>query len=168
MKKRHPMLGIVALVILGVVGGIIFRAGGARAEITMGGTTYQMCSMTVRDFMEDGYVFAAMSTTERSIYTYNYTNARLEAKSYYNMGVPLKVKDGYGAPISIWVYNPTAEEVEIREGKINSISCDVRELLADGVAVSIAGLELNDQTKDEIAAYMNDALKGYNDVCCKG
>lgn len=161
MKKRNPILGIAALVIIGAVAGFMLRNGGAKAEITMNGTTYQMCTMTVRDFMEDGYVFATMSTTDRSIYTYNFTNASLEAKSYYNSGVPLKVKDKYGAPINIWVYNPTAEQVEIREGKINSISCDVQDLLADGVAVSIAGRELNDQTKDEIAAYMNDALKGY-------
>jgi len=161
MKKRNPVLGAAALVILGVIGGVIFRAGGAKAEITVDGKTYQMCSMTVRDFMEDGYVFSTMSTTDRSVYTYNYSNASLEAKSYYNMGVPLTVKGGYGAPISIWVYNPAAEEVEIREGKISSISCSVRELLAGGVEVSVAGLELNGQTKDEIAEYMNDALKGY-------
>lgn len=151
MKKRSSILGIAALIVLGVVAGFVFRNGGAKAEITMNGKTYQMCSMSVREFMEDGYVFAAI----------DYTNASLEAKTYYNTGVPLKVKGNYGAPINIWIYNPTAEQVEIREGKISAISCDVQSLLADGVSVSIAGLKLKGQSKDEIAAYMSDALKGY-------
>ncbi len=161
MKKKHPIIGLVMLVILGVIGGAVFRAGGAKAEITMNGVTYQMCAMTVRDFMEDGYVFSTMSAAGRFVYTYDYSNASLEAKTYYNSGVPLTVKDGYGAPINIWVYNPTAEEVEIREGKICSVSCEPRKLLDGGVTASIAGLELNDQTKAEITEYMGGALKGY-------
>ncbi len=51
--------------------------------------------------------------------------------------------------------------MEIREGKICTIFCEPRKLLDGGVAVSIAGLELNDQTKAKITEYMGGALKGY-------
>lgn len=161
MKKRNPILGVAGLLILAAAGAFVFRMSAAKAEITIGGTEYQMCALSVREFMQDGYSLATMSTTERSIYTYDYSNAELEAKSYYNMGVPMRLKEGSGAPISIWVYNPTPEKVEIREGKINSISCDIPALRASGVTVSIAGLELNGQTKEEVTDFMSDALKSY-------
>ena len=161
MKKRNPVLGIICLLILCGIGFYIFSAGAAKAEITINGKTYEMRTISVRDFMSDGYVFSTMSLEGRTMYTYNYSGAVLEAKSYYNSGVPFKVKGGAGAPIACWVYNPTSEQVEIREGKVNSISCDIQDLLADGVKVSVAGLEMDRQTKAEIKTYMDDTLKGY-------
>ena len=161
MKKRNPILGIICLLILCGIGFYVFSAGAAQAEITINGKTYKMRTISVRDFMSDGYVFSTMSIEGGTMYTYNYSDAVLEAKSYYNSGVPFKVKGSAGASINCWVYNPTSEQVEIREGKINSISCDIKDLLADGVTVSVAGLEMGRQTKTEIKSYMDDTLKGY-------
>ena len=161
MKKRNPILSIVCLLILCGIGFYIFSAGAAKAEITINGKTYEMRTISVRDFMSDGYVFSTMSVEGNTMYTYNYSNAVLEAKSYYNSGVPFKVKGSAGASITCWVYNPTSEQVEIREGKVSSISCDIRDLLAEGVKVSVVGLEMERQTKAEIKSYMDDTLKGY-------
>lgn len=161
MKQRNPVLGVVGLLALAAVAVFVLRLSAAKAEITIDGTTYQMCALSVREFMQDGYSLATMTTTERSIYTYDYSSAELEAKSYYNTGVPMRLKDGSGGPISIWVYNPTPEKVGIRDGKINSISCDIPELLSNGVKVSIAGQELGGQSKEELTGLMNTALKGY-------
>ncbi len=161
MKKRNPILGVICLAILAGIGVYIFQAGAAKAEITINGKTYEMRTISVRDFMSDGYVFSTMSIEGNTMRTYNYSNAVLEAKSYYNSGVPFKVKGGSGASINCWVYNPTSEQVEIREGKVNSISCDIKDLLADGVKVSVAGLEMGTQSKSEIKAYMDGQLKGY-------
>ena len=161
MKKRSPILGVACLLILVGLGVYIFLSGAAKAEITISGKTYEMRAISVRDFMSDGYVFSTMSIEDNTMYTYNYSDAILEAKSYYNSGVPFKVKGSAGASITCWVYNPTSEQVEIREGKINSISCDIKDLLADGIKVSVAGLEMERQTKEELKAYMDNALKGY-------
>lgn len=103
----------------------------------------------------------AMSIEGSTMRTYNYSGAVLEAKSYYNSGVPFKVQGSSGASINCWVYNPSPEQVEIREGKINSISCDIQDLLADNVKVSVAGLKMGEQTKTEIKDYMDGALRGY-------
>ena len=161
MKKRSPILGVACLLILVGLGVYIFLSGAAKAEITISGKTYEMRAISVWDLMSDGYVFSTMSIEDNTMYTYNYSDAILEAKSYYNSGVPFKVKGSAGASITCWVYNPTSEQVEIREGKINSISCDIKDLLADGIKVSVAGLEMERQTKEEIKAYMDNALKGY-------
>ncbi len=161
MKKRNPILGMICLLILVGIGCYIFLSGAAKAEITINGKTYQMRTISVRDFMSDGYVFSTMSVEGNTVRTYNYSNVVLEAKSYYNSGVPFKVKGSSGASINCWVYNPSSEQVEIREGKINSISCDIQDLLADNVKVSVAGLEMEEQTKTEIKSYMDGALKGY-------
>lgn len=161
MKKRSPILAVACMAALAGIGFYIFQAGAAKAEITINGKTYQMRAISVRDFMSDGYVFSTMSIEGNTVRTYNYSSAVLEAKSYYNSGVPFKVKGSTGASINCWVYNPTSEQVEIREGKINSISCDIQDLLADGVKVSVAGLEMGEQTKTEIKAYMDGQLKGY-------
>lgn len=161
MKKRNPILGVICLLILAGIGGCIFLAGAAKAEITINGKTYQMRTISVRDFMSDGYVFSTMSIEGSTMRTYNYSGAVLEAKSYYNSGVPFKVQGSSGASINCWVYNPSPEQVEIREGKINSISCDIQDLLADNVKVSVAGLEMGEQTKAEIKDYMDGALRGY-------
>lgn len=161
MKKRNPILGGICLLILAGIGGCIFLAGAAKAEITINGKTYQMRTISVRDFMSDGYVFSTMSIEGSTMRTYNYSGAVLEAKSYYNSGVPFKVQGSSGASINCWVYNPSPEQVEIREGKINSISCDIQDLLADNVKVSVAGLEMGEQTKAEIKDYMDGALRGY-------
>lgn len=161
MKKRNPILGVICLLILAGIGGCIFLAGAAKAEITINGKTYQMRTISVRDFMSDGYVFSTMSIEGSTMRTYNYSGAVLEAKSYYNSGVPFKVQGSSGASINCWVYNPSPEQVEIREGKINSISCDIQDLLADNVKVSVAGLEMGEQTKVEIKDYMDGALRGY-------
>lgn len=162
MKKRNPILSVVCLLILCGIGFYIFSAGAAKAEITINGKTYEMRTISVRDFMSDGYSFSTMSTEGNMLYTYNYSNAVLEAKSYYNTGVPFKVSGSAGTSITCWVYNPTPEQVEIREGKVNSISCDIQDLLADGVKVSVAGLEMGSQTKSEIKTYMDSKLKGYS------
>lgn len=161
MKKRNPILGIICLVILAVGGFFVYSAGAAKAEITINGKTYEMRTISVRDFMSDGYVFSTMSIEGNTMRTYNYSNVVLEAKSYYNDGVPFKVQGSAGASINCWVYNPTSEQVEIREGKVSAISCDIQDLLADGVKVSVAGLEMGSQTKDEIKSYMDGELKGY-------
>lgn len=163
MKKRNPILGIVCLLILRGVGFyiFIFSAGAAKAEITIDGKTYEMRTISVRDFMSDGYSFSTMSIEGGAMYTYNYSDAVLEAQSYYNMGVPFTVSGSAGASITCWIYNPTPEQVEIREGKINSISCDIQDLLAEGIKVSVAGLEMGAQSKSEIKTYMNGQLKGY-------
>lgn len=161
MKKKHPILGVICLAILACVGVYIFRAGGAKAEITIGEKTYEMRTMTVREFMEDGYLLATMSTEGQFVRTYDYSGAVMEAKTYYNTAVPFKPKDGAGAPLSCWLYNPTSEQVEIREGKICSISCKVAQMRECGLPVSIAGLELDSQSKEEIKAYMDGELKGY-------
>lgn len=161
MKKKQPILGVICLAIL-ICGGIFtFRAGGAKAQITIGDKTYEMRTMTVREFMEDGYLLATMSTEGNSVYTYNYSGAVMEAKTYYNTAVPFKPRDGAGAPLSCWLYNPASEPVEIREGKICSISCKVSQMRQCGLPVSIAGLELGSQSKEEIKAYMDEELKGY-------
>lgn len=161
MKKKHPILGVLCLAILICGGFFTFRAGGAKAEITIGEKIYEMRTMTVREFMEDGYILATMSTEGKSLYTYNYSGAVMEAKTYYNTAVPFKPKDGAGAPLSCWLYNPTSEQVEIREGKICAISCKAAQMRECGLPVSIAGLELNRQSKEEIKDYMDGALKGY-------
>ena len=159
MKKKHPILGVICLAILACVGVYIYRAGGA--EITVGEKTYEMRTMTVREFMEDGYLLATMSTEGQFVRTYDYSGAVMEAKTYYNTAVPFKPKDGAGAPLSCWLYNPTSEQVEIREGKICAISCKVSQMRECGLPVSIAGLELDSQSKEEIKAYMDEELKGY-------
>lgn len=161
MKKKHPILGVICLAILACVGVYIFQAGGAKAEITIGEKTYEMRTMTVREFMEDGYLLSTMSTEGKFVRTYNYSGAMMEAKTYYNTAVPFKPKDGAGAPLSCWLYNPTSEQVEIREGKICAISCKVSQMRECGLPVSIAGLELDSQSKEEIKAYMDEELKGY-------
>lgn len=161
MKKRNPVLGVICLIVLVCAGGYFFLTGGEKSEITIRGIPYEMCSVSVREFMGEDYLFAVMSLDGNSVYTYNYTDAELEAKTYYNMAVPFRPKGGYGAPIACWLYNPTAEPVEIREAMICAISCEVPALRAYGIPVSIAGLELNDQTKEELSAYMDDAMKGY-------
>lgn len=161
MKKRNPIPGMICLLILCGIGFYIFSAGAAQAEITINDKVYKMRTISVRDFMSDGYVFSTMSIEGNTMYTYNYSGAMLEAKSYYNSGVPFKVKGSAGTSITCWVYNPTSEQVEIREGKVNSISSDIQDLLADGVKVSVAGLEMGRQTKTEIKSYMDDTLKGY-------
>lgn len=161
MKKKHPILGVICLAILACVGVYIFQAGGAKAEITIGEKTYEMRTMTVREFMEDGYLLSTMSTEGKFVRTYNYSNAVMEAKTYYNTAVPFKPKDGAGAPLSCWLYNPTSQQVEIREGKICAISCKVSQMRQCGLPVSIAGLELDSQSKEEIKAYMDEELKGY-------
>lgn len=161
VKKGRIVLGVVLLAILGVGMWYAFRATSAKAEITLNGVTYQMGAISVRDFMGGNYVFSIMSTEGNSVYMYNYTDAELEAKTYYNTAVPFRPKDGAGAPIACWLYNPTAEPVEIREGMICSISCEVPALREYNVPVSVAGLELTDQSKEEIKTHMDDALKGY-------
>lgn len=161
MKKKHPILGVICLAILACVGVYIFQAGGAKAEITIGEKTYEMRTMTVREFMEDGYLLSTMSTEGKFVRTYDYSGAVMEAKTYYNTAVPFKPKDGAGAPLSCWLYNPTSERVEIREGKICAISCKVSQMRECGLPVSIAGLELDSQSKEEIKAYMDEELKGY-------
>lgn len=161
MKKKHPILGVICLAILACVGVYIFQAGGAKAEITIGEKTYEMRTMTVREFMEDGYLLSTMSTEGKFVRTYDYSGAVMEAKTYYNTAVPFKPKDGAGAPLSCWLYNPTSDQVEIREGKICAISCKVSQMRECGLPVSIAGLELDSQSKGEIKAYMDEELKGY-------
>lgn len=161
MKKKHPILGVICLAILACVGVYIFQAGGAKAEITIGEKTYEMRTMTVREFMEDGYLLSTMSTEGKFVRTYDYSGAVMEAKTYYNTAVPFKPKDGAGAPLSCWLYNPTSQQVEIREGKICAISCKVSQMRQCGLPVSIAGLELDSQSKGEIKAYMDEELKGY-------
>ena len=161
MKKKHPILGVICLAILACVGVYIFQAGGAKAEITLGEKTYEMRTMTVREFMEDGYLLSTMSTEGKFVRTYDYSGAVMEAKTYYNTAVPFKPKDGAGAPLSCWLYNPTSQQVEIREGKICAISCKVSQMRQCGLPVSIAGLELDSQSKEEIKAYMDEELKGY-------
>lgn len=161
MKKKHPILGVICLAIWACVGVYIFQAGGAKAEITIGEKTYEMRTMTVREFMEDGYLLSTMSTEGKFVRTYDYSGAVMEAKTYYNTAVPFKPKDGAGAPLSCWLYNPTSEQVEIREGKICAISCKVSQMRECGLPVSIAGLELDSQSKEEIKAYMDEELKGY-------
>lgn len=161
MKKRKLILGVICLVILACLGGYFLLTGNEKAEITINGTTYEMCSVSVREFMGEDYIFAFMSTEGNSAYIYNYTNSELEAKTYYNMAVPFRPKGGAGAPISCWLYNPTAKTVEIREGMICAISCEIPALREYNIPVSIAGLELDNQTKEEITAYMGDALKSY-------
>ena len=161
MSKSRTLLGVICLVVLACAGAFFFRAGGEKAEITLKGVPYQMNSMTVREFMGEDYLFAAMSIEGNSVYTYDYTDAALEAKSYYNMAVPFRPKDGYGAPISCWLYNPTAQPVEIREGQICAIACEIAPLREHGVPVAVAGHTLDAQTKTEIKAYMDNALKGY-------
>ena len=161
MKKKHPILGVICLAIL-ICGGVFtFRAGGAKAEITIGEKTYEMRTMTVREFMGDDYVLATMSTEGKFVRTYDYSGAVMEAKTYYNTAVPFKPKDGAGAPLSCWLYNPASEQVEIREGKICAISCKVSQMRQCGLPVSVAGLELDSQSREEIKAYMDEALKGY-------
>ena len=160
MKKKYPILTLACLAVL-ICGGVFASRSGAKAEITIGEKTYEMRTMTVREFMEDGYLLATMSTEGRSLYTYNYSGAMMEAKTYYNTAVPFKPKDGAGAPLSCWLYNPTSEPVEIREGKICAISCKVNQMRECGLPVSIAGLGLNRQSKEEIKAYMDGELKGY-------
>ena len=93
--------------------------------------------------------------------TYDYSGAMMEAKTYYNTAVPFRPKDGAGAPLSCWLYNPTPEQVEIREGKICAISCKISQMREYGLPVSIAGLELNGQTKEELKEYMDGELQGY-------
>ena len=159
MKKKHPILGVICLAILACVGVYIFQAGGAKAEITLGEKTYEMRTMTVREFMEDGYLLSTMSTEGKFVRTYDYSGAVMEAKTYYNTAVPFKPKDGAGAPLSCWLYNPTSQQVEIREGKICAISCKVSQMRQCGLPVSIAGLELDSQSKEEIKAYMDEELK---------
>lgn len=161
MKKKHPILGVICLAILACVGVYIFQAGRAKAEITIGEKTYEMRTMTVREFMEDGYLLSTMSTEGKFVRTYDYSGAVMEAKTYYNTAVPFKPKDGAGAPLSCWLYNPTSEQVEIREGKICAISCKVSQMRECGLPVFIAGLELDSQSKEEIKAYMDEELKGY-------
>lgn len=161
MKKKHPILGVICLAILACVGVYIFQAGGAKAEITIGEKTYEMRTMAVREFMEDGYLLSTMSTEGKFVRTYDYSGAVMEAKTYYNTAVPFKPRDGAGAPLSCWLYNPTSEQVEIREGKICAISCKVSQMRECGLPVSIAGLELDSQSKEEIKAYMDEELKGY-------
>ena len=161
MKKKHPILGVICLAILACVGVYIFQAGGAKAEITIGEKTYEMRTMTVREFMEDGYLLSTMSTEGKFVRTYDYSGAVMQAKTYYNTAVPFKPKDGAGAPLSCWLYNPTSQQVEIREGKICAISCKVSQMRQCGLPVSIAGLELDSQSKEEIKAYMDEELKGY-------
>ena len=161
MKKRNLILWIICLVVLICAGGYFLLIGNEKAEIMINGTTYEMCTVSVREFMGEDYIFAVMSTEGNSVYAYNYTDSELEAKTYYNMAVPFRPKDGYGAPISCWLYNPTSKPVEIREAMISSISCEVPALREYNIPVSVAGLELNTQTKQEIKAYMGDALKGY-------
>lgn len=161
MKKRNPILVVICMAILAGLGFYIFQAGAAKAEITINGKTYAMRTISVRDFMSDGYVFSTMSIEGNTMRAYNYSDAVLEAKSYYNSGVPFKVKGSAGASINCWVYNPTSEQVEIREGKICAISCKVSQMRECGLPVSIAGLELDSQSKEEIKAYMDEELKGY-------
>lgn len=161
MKKKHPILGVICLAILACVGVYIFQAGGAKAEITIGEKTYEMRTMTVREFMEDGYLLSTMSTEGKFVRTYDYSGAVMEAKTYYNTAVPFKPKDGAGAPLSCWLYNPTSQQVEIREGKICAISCKISQMRECGLPVSIVGLELDSQSKEEIKAYMDEELKGY-------
>ena len=161
MKKRSPIFVVICMAILAGIGFYTFQAGVTKAEITINGKTYQMRTISVRDFMSDGYVFSTMSIEGKTVRTYDYSNAVLEAKSYYNSGVPFKVTGSAGASINCWVYNPTSEQVEIREGKVSAISCDIQDLLADGIKVSVAGLEMGEQTKAEIKDYMDGKLKGY-------
>ena len=161
MKKKHPVLGVISLAILICVGVFTFRAGGAQAEMTIGEKTYRMRTISVREFMEDGYLLATMSTEGNSVYTYNYSDAVMEAKTYYNTAVPFKPKGGAGAPLSCWLYNPTSEQVEIREGKICAISCKVSQMRECGLPVTVAGLELDNQSKEDLKTYMDGELKGY-------
>ena len=161
MKKKHPILGVICLAVL-VCGGLyVFRAGAAKAEITIGEKTYEMLTLSVREFMGDDYIFSTMSTEGKFVRTYDYSGAAMEAKTYYNTAVPFRPKDGAGAPLSCWLYNPTPEQVEIREGKICAISCKISQMREYGLPVSIAGLELNGQTKGELKEYMDGELKGY-------
>lgn len=161
MRKRSPILGVICLLILGWGLGCIFLAGASKAEITVDGKVYEMRTMTVGEFMRDGYVFATMSTEGDVVYTYDYSDVVLEAKSYYKIGVPFKMNGGHEASINCWLYNPSSEEVEVQKGKIYAVSCHIAELRADGIVVSIAGLELDGQDKAELKSYMDGALKGY-------
>lgn len=161
MKKRNLILSVICLMVLIGMAGYFLLTGKESAEITINGKTYEMCSVSVREFMGEDYIFAVMSLDGNSVYTYNYTNSELEAKTYYNMAVPFRPKDGAGAPISCWLYNPTAKPVEIREAMICAISCEIPALREYNVPVSVAGLELDAQTKEDITAYMGDTLKGY-------
>lgn len=60
-EKRSPILGIVCLLILCGIGVYIFSSGAAKAEITINGKTCEMRTISVRDFMSDGYSFSTMS-----------------------------------------------------------------------------------------------------------
>ena len=97
MKKKHPILGVICLAVL-VCGGLyVFRAGAAKAEITIGEKTYEMLTLSVREFMGDEYIFSTMSTEGKFVRTYDYSGATMEAKTYYNTAVPFRPKDGAGA-----------------------------------------------------------------------
>lgn len=100
MRKKHPILGVICLAIL-ICGGVFtFRAVGAKAEITIGEKAYEMRTMTVREFMEDGYLLATMSTEGTFVRTYDYSGAVMEAKTYYNTAVPFKPRGGGTTPMS--------------------------------------------------------------------
>lgn len=161
VKRGRFVLGVIALVILGCAMLYVFRVTGTKAEITIDGVTLEMGTQSVREFMGDDYLFAIMSTEGNSLYMYNYTDAELEARTYYNGAVPFRPKDGYGAPIACWLYNPTSKRVDIRDGMICAVSCEVPELREYDIAVSVAGLELTDQSKEEIKTYMDDGLDGF-------
>ena len=161
MKKKHPILGVICLAVLVCGGPYVFRAGAAKAEITIGEKTYEMLTLSVREFMGDDYIFSTMSTEGKFVRTYDYSGAMMEAKTYYNTAVPFRPKDGAGAPLSCWLYNPTPEQVEIRKGKICAISCKISQMREYRLPVSIAGLELNGQTKEELKEYMDGELQGY-------
>ena len=75
VKKGRLILGIIILAILGGVMSYVFRVTSAKAEITINGVTYEMGTVSVRDFMGDDYLFAIMSTEGNSVYMYNYTDA---------------------------------------------------------------------------------------------
>ena len=71
MKKRNPILGVICLVVLICAGGYFLLTGNEKAEITINGTTYEMCAVSVREFMGEDYIFAVMSTEGNSVYMYN-------------------------------------------------------------------------------------------------
>lgn len=160
-KRRYSMPIIIIPVLLYVLFMGTWNSGRAEGDITINEKTYEMCSLTLAEFMEDGYELSVVNILDKQATFFNYYEVMLEAKTTYNSGFPINTKEGEGAPIVVWLYNKSSQPIGIGEGKINSISCDISALLEEGITVSIAGLELDGQSMEDIAAWMDRELKGY-------
>ncbi|MGX8850571.1 hypothetical protein [Amedibacillus sp. YH-ame10] len=140
-----------------------FQANNVDVKITMNDKEYTMLETTLDEFMKDGYSLAEITYTDKGVELNRYNGRYLEGRTIYHYGVPLRLKGASkqsNASIIANLFNPKEEGVELKEGVITSLTCDMK-LLKEDVRIEVAGLQIESQNRKELLGWMDENLKGF-------